>query len=394
MKSNLSITLCLNAIFKYQRNNDVQQNIQICLKILLPNVVIEIINAYDYYFEWKSYTFANSINYLDEMYSMSVLSDGKIMGITKDSQYKIWDPHTGICDFVSNSISDKTVCDIVLSDGRIASADYFNNISIWNPQTKLCNVIWNGHTNRICCLALLPGKYIKNVCLPDDGKVIDEYLVSGSFDNTIKIWDVQTGECAITLKGDSKIYCVKVLSDGRIASGSYDKTITIWNLHTGKCDITLKGHTRTLYCIEELPDGRIVSGSADGTIKIWNLSDSSNYLGTSYKCDITFIKYYRSYKFHELFESINCISILYDERVIEASSDNIINIWDPFIENYYVNIYNKLHRYNEDAKCSVFINEMKAIDSLAILPDGRIVSGSSDNTINIWNPQTGQQSNP
>lgn len=66
------------------------------------------------------------------------------------------------------------------------------------------------------------------------------------------------------------------LSDGRLASGSYDDSIKIWNLFNGECDRTIpvmgsssiKGVTSLL----QLRDGRLVSGSYDETIKIWSPS--------------------------------------------------------------------------------------------------------------------------
>ena len=58
--------------------------------------------------------------------------------------------------------------------------------------------------------------------------------VSGSWDNSIKIWNVDYGECIRTLTGHSKcVRSLQLLANNQLASGSFDKTIKIWNVETG-----------------------------------------------------------------------------------------------------------------------------------------------------------------
>jgi WD40 repeat protein len=53
------------------------------------------------------------------------------------------------------------------------------------------------------------------------------------------------------------------LQDFRIASGSSDKTIKIWNLNNGECELTLSGHSNFASKLIALQDGRIASVSYD-----------------------------------------------------------------------------------------------------------------------------------
>jgi WD40 repeat protein len=67
-------------------------------------------------------------------------------------------------------------------------------------------------------------------------------LASGSEDQTVKLWNIHTGECLETLHGHSKRVCsVAFSSDGKtLASGSGDETIKLWDVKTGECLKTLR----------------------------------------------------------------------------------------------------------------------------------------------------------
>ncbi|KAB8319994.1 hypothetical protein SD81_009475 [Tolypothrix campylonemoides VB511288] len=67
-----------------------------------------------------------------------------------------------------------------------------------------------------------------------------------------------------------------------LATGSDDKTVRLWDVLTGECLVTLHGHTSGVFSVSFSPDGlSLVSGSQDETLKIWNLSTS--------RCDKTLI---------------------------------------------------------------------------------------------------------
>ena len=82
---------------------------------------------------------------------------------------------------------------------------------------------------------------------------------------TLKVWDAQTGQETLTLKGHSDfVSSVGFSPDGkRIVSGSGDKTLKVWDAQTGKETLTLKGHEGSFVSsVSFSPDGkRIVSGS-------------------------------------------------------------------------------------------------------------------------------------
>ncbi len=108
---------------------------------------------------------------------------------------------------------------------------------------------------------------VKSVAFSPDGK----RMVSGSLDETVRVWDVATGDELITLRGHTnEIYSIVFSPDGEhIISGSNDTTIKIWDSATGAELMTLRGHGQSINLVAFSPDGkRMVSGSYDKTIKV------------------------------------------------------------------------------------------------------------------------------
>jgi hypothetical protein len=109
---------------------------------------------------------------------------------------------------------------------------------------------------------------VHSVAFSPNGK----YIISGNGDNTLKLWDVNRGNCIRTFRGHTGwVWTVAFSPDGRyIVSGSSDNTIKLWDVNTGECIRTFRGHTDFVYSVAFSPDGRyIISGSVD--IKLWKV---------------------------------------------------------------------------------------------------------------------------
>jgi F-box/WD-40 domain protein MET30 len=96
-------------------------------------------------------------------------------------------------------------------------------------------------------------------------------LVSGSLDNTTKIWDIETAQPIQTFFGHIEGVWGVAVDKMRLVSGSHDRTIKVWNREEGRCVSTLVGHTAAVSCVV-LGEDKIISGSDDCDIKIWNFS--------------------------------------------------------------------------------------------------------------------------
>jgi hypothetical protein len=114
--------------------------------------------------------------------------------------------------------------------------------------------------------------------------------VSGSSDNTLRVWDLESGRCLRTLEGHGRsISCVSVTPDGRCAvSASDDNTLRVWDLESGRCLRTLEsgqclrtlvGQGGSVNTASVTPDGRrVVSASYDKSLRMWDL-ESGQCLG-------------------------------------------------------------------------------------------------------------------
>jgi WD40 repeat protein len=162
---------------------------------------------------------------------------------------------TGITQSIPNSNTSHTT---IVSDSTSLSHSANKAVprQLLNPQQKLTIT----HLDVVQCVAFSP-----------NGK----YIVSGSGDHSVTVWDARSGTCVRgPLTGhNSAVLCVAFSNDGRlIASGSRDNTILVWDPVTGrKAAGPCKGHTSYVMAVCFSPNGQqIASGSTDRTIRMWD----------------------------------------------------------------------------------------------------------------------------
>jgi hypothetical protein len=117
-----------------------------------------------------------------------------------------------------------------------------------------------GHSNWVRAVAITPD---------------NKQVVSASSDNTLKLWDVATGEELATLTGHSdSVNAVAITPDNKqVVSASSDNTLKLWDVATGSERATLTGHSDSVNAVAITPDGKqAVSASWDNTLKLWDLA--------------------------------------------------------------------------------------------------------------------------
>ena len=261
-----------------------------------------------------------------------------------------------------------------------------------NAQQYVHTDTLTGHTNKVLGIAF-----------KDNGT-----LISGSFDETLRAWNVTTGTQRwqqnvgspveafalpshdphfIAYVGGSDNYDIRMRYSGDgdwrgkvvghtdsvyslafkpnsylLASGSQDDTVRLWDVRDRdnlRHVRTLRGHTGIVWSVAWSPDGRtLASGSKDGTVRLWNPNNGINFAVL---------------RGHT--EDVYCVAWSPDGRILASgSADSTVRLWNP--DTHGIRRLLREHTSN--------------VLSLAFHPDGQtLASGSDDNTIRLWNPNTG-----
>ncbi|RWA13151.1 hypothetical protein EKO27_g1945 [Xylaria grammica] len=135
----------------------------------------------------------------------------------------------------------------------LVSGSYDNTVRVWRISTGETLHVLQGHTQKVYSVVL---DVERNRC------------ISGSMDSFVKIWDLETGSCLYTLEGHSLLVGLLDLRDERLVSAAADSTLRIWDPEMGRCQSTLTAHTGAITCFQH--DGRKVISGSDRNVKMWD----------------------------------------------------------------------------------------------------------------------------
>jgi hypothetical protein len=97
-------------------------------------------------------------------------------------------------------------------------------------------------------------------------------LASGSGDDTLKVWDAETGKGLLTIElpDDYDVTCVAFSPDGkRIASGGEDRALMVWDADRGELLLGLREHPDNVTSVAFSPDGKRIASASKATLKVW-----------------------------------------------------------------------------------------------------------------------------
>jgi WD40 repeat protein len=244
----------------------------------------------------------------------------------------------------------------VTPDGRHAvSGSDDETVRVWDLETGVCLRVLRGH---------IRGVYEVSVT-PDNRRA-----VSVGSDKTERVWDLETGACLRVLEGHTDcLNSVTVTNDSRRAisgsgpcyrtTGEKGKTLQVWDLETGVCLRVLEGHTDEVTSVSVIPDGRLaVSSSFDKTLRVWDLET-----GVCLRVLEGHTKWVRS------------VSVTPDsQHAVSGSDDETVRVWDL-----------------ETGVClRVLKGHTGRVRSVSVTPDSRhVISAGSDMTVRVWDIEVG-----
>ncbi|KAF5342593.1 hypothetical protein D9611_002002 [Ephemerocybe angulata] len=230
---------------------------------------------------------------------------------------------------------------------KIVSGSHDQTVRVWDALTGEVQTVLKGH-----------GSYVMSVAFSPDGK----YIVSGSGDKTVRVWDVLEGKIKRVLEGHSDaVRSVDFSADGsRILSGSADKTLRIWEASTAKFQRVLEGHTGIVYSAVFSGDGsRIFSGSEDNSVRVWNaLTGEARTVLNGHTSPVVSVASSRD-----------------GLQVVSGSADRTVRVWDV--------LTGEVLRVLEGHSDAVYAVSVSRVGSW-------ICSGSRDKTLRVWDPLTGE----
>lgn len=228
------------------------------------------------------------------------------------------------------------------SNQFVLSGSSDGSIKMWNLQKKTQESELIGHK-----------KAVKSIAITSD----DDLAISASEDSTLIVWDLNSKNQVGTLLGHtSTIWDVLITTDDLYAiSCGTDKTIRIWNINAMLQVGLLEGHSHLVRCLAITTNNAFVlSAGGDKTVKLWdwrNLAEIASFNGHS--------------------GNIRCITTTNDNNfVISGSEDRKVILW---------NLSTHTQEY-------IFIGHTDAVWTVKVLKNNvHLVSGSSDKTFRIWN---------
>ena len=252
-------------------------------------------------------------------------------------------------EVVSQIGHSEAVISVALSaDGRfVLSGSGDRTLKLWEMDSGRLLRTFEGHSDRINSVAYSP-----------DGHTV----LSGSGDRTLKLWEMDSGRLLRTFEGHSdQINSVAYSPDGRtVLSGSEDDTLKMWDVATGKLLRTIKGHSSAIYAMVLSSDGyTALTGGYDRTIKIWDLRTG---------------KLLRTLSGHS--GPVNSIALSPDGRtVISGSQEDTLRVWDAATGKMK----------------STFDRDFGGVRNVAFSPNGRtVLSAINNDTIELWDAGSGK----
>ncbi len=244
--------------------------------------------------------------------------------------------------------------DVVLSsDAQFAlSGSWDATLRLWDLSTGATTRRFLGHAKDVLSVAF---------------SVDNRQIVSGSRDRTVKLWNT-IGECKYTIgepDGHSEwVSCVRFSpapANPIIVSAGWDKLVKVWNLANCKLRFNLVEHTGYVSSVTVSPDGSLcASGGEDGVARLWDLTEGKRL----YSLDAG--------------EAIHALVFSPNRYWLVAATSASIKIWDLESKSTVVELRPEFPPASKKAQVPYCV-------SVAWSADGStLYSGYTDGVIRVW----------
>ena len=136
----------------------------------------------------------------------------------------------------------------------LVSGSYDCTVRVWKISTGESVYRLNGHLQKVYSVVLDPKR---------------KRCISGSMDNVVRVWSLETGAQLFNLEGHTSLVGLLDLQHDRLVSAAADSTLRIWDPESGQCKATLTAHTGAITCFQH--DAQKVISGSDRTLKMWDV---------------------------------------------------------------------------------------------------------------------------
>jgi len=296
---------------------------------------------------------------LEEILSNSTGLRKGLMSASGDYRTHVYDPEVGLPLRATVLVTPPQY----RHESTIRAPDAINSLAM-SPDGKLIASgafyngavqIWDSRSHEPVGIPCRHGSRVTSVCFSPDSR----WLLSGSSDKTIRMWDCRTGQEIRSAFLGHTSDVTSVCTDGqRIVSASRDKTIRIWSCDTHQLIWTPIDVAREVFAVALSSDGHIGAGVGSDVL-IFHIETRQHIA---------------SMKGH----TGDVLSVTFSpdgSRIASGSQDGTVRLWD-------VQTGRQTQSYD---------GHEGRVTSVAFSSDGQwIASGSLDRTIRVWDSKTGQ----